>query len=325
MLPAEAATALAWADAPVDTRSLFGCDAPWPVRALREPGPLVPVVDPHHVFDPELTLALLAGFCHDRRVLVHGPQGTGKSTHIEQVAARLNWPCLRINLDGHLTRIELVGRDAIVVRDGLQVTEFQEGLLPLALREGVALVLDEYDAGRPDVLFVLQRVLEAQGALVLLEQQRVVTPHPRFRLFATANTQGLGDATGQFQGTVPLNQGQLDRWQLVARLHWPAPQAELQMLCARVPWLADPARGALARAMVELAALLREAQAQGQLVVAMSPRTLVHWGQNLALLQDPALALRLSYLYRCEAAEWPLVAELYQRCLGSELVTGAVA
>ena len=283
---------------------------------------LVPDLDPDYLFDPELTLAVLAGFSHGRRVLVHGPQGTGKSTHIEQVAARLNWPCLRINLDGHITRVELVGRDAIVIRQGLQVTEFQEGLLPWALQQGVALVLDEYDAGRPDVMFVLQRLLEAQGKLVLLEQQRVIVPHPSFRLFATANTAGLGDASGQFQGTVPINQAQLDRWQLVAHLGWPQPLVEQQLIRLRVPALAQACHQPQVAAMVELAGLLRIAQAEGQLSVAMSPRTLLTWGENAMLLGDMAVALRLSFLNRCEASEWPLVAELYQRCFGAELPMG---
>lgn len=306
-------------DQPVDVRALFGIDTPWPVFGYATRSALVPELDPDYLFDPQLTLAVLAGFVHQRRVLVHGPQGTGKSTHIEQIAARLNWPCLRINLDGQVARIDLVGRDAIVIRDGLQVSEFQEGLLPWALRQGVALVLDEYDAGRPDVMFVLQRLLEAQGKLVLVEQQRVVTPHPAFRIFATANTAGLGDASGQFQGTVPLNQAQLDRWQLIARLGWPQPAAERQLLQRRVPVLAQPQHQAQVTAMVELAGLLRTAQAEGQLSVAMSPRSLVHWGENAVLLGDLAVALRLSYLHRCEPAEWPLVAELYQRCFGSDL------
>ena len=304
----------------VDVPALFGINTPWPVAGFAQRGPLVPELDPHYVFDAELTLALLAGFAHDRRVLVHGPQGTGKSTHIEQIAARLNWPCLRINLDGHIARIDLVGRDAIVIRDGKQITEFQEGMLPWALRNGVALVLDEYDAGRPDVMFVLQRLLEAQSRLVLLEQQQVVLPHPSFRLFATANTLGLGDATGQFQGTVPINQAQLDRWQLIASLGWPQPATEQHLLRSRVPSLADASQQQLVCAMVELAGLLRLAHAGGQLAVAMSPRTLLHWAENMALLGDRALALRLSYLNRCDPAEWPLVAELYQRCFGSELI-----
>ena len=247
---------------------VFGSDHSWAGDLAAH----VPVVDPAYHFDAETTLAILAGFEHNRRVLVQGPHGSGKSTHVEQVAARLNWPLLRVNLDGHLTRMDLVGRDAIVVRDGRQVTEFVEGLLPWALRRPVALVFDEYDAGRPDVLFVIQRVLEKEGRFTLLDRNEVIDPHPGFRLFATANTVGLGDLTGLYRGAQVLNQAQLDRWSVVARLDYLAPTDEVAVVLGQVPAMGERPGGAeLVASMVALAGLTRTGFTAGDLSTVMSP------------------------------------------------------
>jgi len=302
-------------DRTVDSHALFGVDAPWPIPAFSSPEAHVPEVDAHFQFDPIVTRAVLMGFAHNRRVYLHGPHGSGKSTHIEQVAARLNWPCVRVNLDGHVTRADLIGRDMVVVKDGLQVTEFVPGILVWALERPIALVFDEYDAGRPDVMFVIQRLLEAQGHLTLLDQNRVITPHPAFRLFATANSAGQGDPTGLYAGTQPLNQAQLDRWQVVMTLDYPPPDQEADILSAKLTRL-DAEQ---VRQMVQFAGLCRRAFAQGDLSSVLTLRTLITWGENLGLLGDPAEALRLAYLNRCDSAEQPLVAELYQRVFAEEL------
>ena len=264
-------------------------------------------------------MALLAGFTHNRRVLVQGLHGTGKSTHIEQVAARLNWPCVRVNLDGHISRLDLVGRDTVVLREGQQVTEFQEGIVPWALQRPVALIFDEYDAGRPDVMFVIQRILEQGGQFTLLDQNRVLRPHPGFRLFATSNTVGLGNLNGLYHGAQRLNHAQMDRWNIVAALNYLPAAEEMAIVAARVPSLADPARQTLLEAMVALADLTRKGFAAGDLSTLMSPRTVITWGENIDIFQDPALALRLSFLNKCDDAERPVVAEYYQRCFGTEL------
>jgi cobaltochelatase CobS len=303
----------------VSVRETFGIDSDWQCPAFAQSNEYVPERDAAYRFDPDTTLAILAGFAHNRRVLVQGFHGTGKSTHIEQVASRLNWPCVRINLDAHVSRIDLVGRDAITLREGRQVTEFREGLLPWSLQRAVALVLDEYDAGRPDVMLVLQRVLESQGRLTLLEQNRVLTAHAAFRLFATANTIGLGDATGLYQGTQTINQGQMDRWQIVTTLNYlPAP-VEREIVLARVPACdSDSGRELVAR-MVSVAELTREAFMAGEISTVMSPRTVISWAENLQIFGDVALSFRLSFLNRCDEAERDAVAELYQRCFGSEV------
>lgn len=303
----------------VPVREVFGIDSTMQCPAFATANPYVPERDPAYRFDPDTTLAILAGFAHNRRVLVQGYHGTGKSTHVEQVAARLNWPCVRINLDAHISRIDLLGRDAITLRDGMQVTEFREGILPWALQRAVALVLDEYDAGRPDVMLVLQRVLESEGQLTLLEQNRVLKPHAAFRLFATSNTIGLGDATGLYQGTQTLNQGQLDRWQIVATLNYLSANVEQQIVLAHVPvYDTGPGRELVAR-MVNVAALTREAFMAGEISTVMSPRTVISWAENLQIFGDVALSFRLSFLNRCDEAERDAVAELYQRCFDSEV------
>ena len=306
-------------DRRVSVRDVFGIPSDLRVPAFSTPDAHVPEIDNVYRFNPEVTLAILAGFTHNRRVLVQGLHGTGKSTHIEQVAARLNWPCVRVNLDGHISRLDLVGRDTVVLRDGQQVTEFQEGIVPWALQRPMALIFDEYDAGRPDVMFVIQRVLEQGGQFTLLDQNRVLRPHPGFRLFATANTVGLGNLNGLYHGAQRLNHAQMDRWNIVATLNYLPAAEEMAIVAARVPSLADPARHMQLEGMVALADLTRKGFAAGDLSTLMSPRTVITWGENIDIFQDPALALRLSFLNKCDEAERPVVAEYYQRCFGTEL------
>jgi cobaltochelatase CobS len=306
-------------------RELFGIDTDLQVPVFSEVDEHVPPVDPGYVFDRETTLALLAGFLHNRRVLVQGRHGTGKSSHVEQVAARLNWPCVRVNLDGHVTRMDLIGKDAIVVREGRQVTEFQPGILTWALQRPCALVFDEYDAGRADVMFVIQRVLEVEGRLTLLDQSRVIEPHPFFRIFATANTVGLGDATGLYHGTQPLNQGQMDRWNVVVTLNYLAHDREVDVVLARCPEYRTAEGRQRVSAMVALAALTRRGFADGDLSTVMSPRTVVTWAENATLFRDEALAFRLTFLNRCDEDERALVAEYYQRAMGQDLPANEAA
>lgn len=296
-------------------REVFGIDSDLVVGAFRERGEHVPEIDEAYRFNPDVTLALLAGFTRDRRVLVQGLHGTGKSTHIEQVAARLNWPCVRVNLDGHLNRLDLVGRDAVVLREGKQVTEFQEGILPWALQRPVALVLDEYDAGRPDVMFVLQRVLERDGKFTLTDQNRVLRPHPSFRLFATANTVGLGNLNGLYHGAQRLNHAQIDRWNIVASLNFLPAAEEIAIVRARVPSVSET----LAASLVAVAALTRKGFQAGDLSTLMSPRTVITWAENIEIFGDPATAFRLSFVNKCDEAERDLVAEYFQRCFDDEL------
>ncbi len=306
-------------DALVDVAAVFGFDCPFEVRRFSAPNEHVPPVDAAYKFDPATTLAILAGFVCNRRVMIQGYHGTGKSTHIEQVAARLNWPCIRINLDSHISRIDLVGKDAITLRDGKQVTEFREGLLPWGLQQGVALVFDEYDAGRPDVMFVIQRVLEAEGKLTLLDQSRVIAAHPHFRLFATTNTIGLGDTTGLYHGTQQVNQGQMDRWNIVTTLNYLSADDEVDIVLSRTPQWRDEDSRALVRRMVALAELTRRGFMQGEVSVVMSPRTVMTWAENLDILQDCALAFRLTFLNKCDELERGTVAEYYQRAMGEDL------
>ena len=306
-------------DTTVSVREAFGIDLDLKVPAFSQASEHVPEADPVYRFNPDVTLAILAGFAHNRRVLVQGRHGTGKSTHIEQVASRLNWPCVRVNLDGHISRLDLVGRDAIVLEEGKQVTAFQEGILPWALQRPTALVFDEYDAGRPDVLFVIQRLLEREGRFTLLDQNRVLRPHPAFRLFATANTVGLGNVSGMYHGVQLLNHAQLDRWNIVASLDYLTPEEEVEIVVARVPSKNTERGRALVASMVALANLTREAFTAGDLSVLMSPRTVITWAENCEVFRDPAVAFRLSFLNKCEEAERPLVAEYYQRCFDVEL------
>jgi cobaltochelatase CobS len=313
--------ALGAPDIRVSVKQTFGLDIAndFQVPAFSNPSEHVPPVDESYRFDKDTTLAVLAGFAHNRRVMVQGYHGTGKSTHIEQVAARLNWPCIRINLDSHISRIDLIGKDAIVLKDGKQVTEFREGLLPWALQHAVALVFDEYDAGRPDVMFVIQRILEAEGKLTLLDQNRVITPHKSFRLFATANTVGLGDTTGLYHGTQPINQGQMDRWNIVCTLNYLPPEDEINIILAKCVNLnSDDGRKQVA-SMVQLAGLTRTGFMQGDISTVMSPRTVITWAQNDAIFNDIATSFRLSFVNKCDETERPILAEYFQRCFGKEL------
>ncbi len=313
-------TVLEAPDRMVSARELFGIDIDMMVPAFSEADERVPDFDDSYVFDPDTTLAILAGFAFNRRVMVQGYHGTGKSTHIEQVAARLNWPCIRINLDAHISRIDLIGRDAIVLRDGLQVTEFREGLLPWALQHPVALVFDEYDAGRPDVMFVIQRVLETEGKLTLLDQNRVIRPNKHFRLFATANTVGLGDTSGLYHGTQAINQGQMDRWNIVVGLNYLPAQVEAEIVLKKST---DVAADVVAQ-MVKVAELTRQGFINGDISTVMSPRTVITWAQNTAIFKDPGFAFRLSFLNKCDETERMLVAEYYQRVFGKDLPESVV-
>jgi len=303
----------------LSVRELFGIDSDLRVPAFAERSEHVPDIDSVYRFQPDVTLAILAGFMRDRRVMVQGLHGTGKSTHIEQIAARLNWPCVRVNLDGHISRLDLVGKDAVVLRDGQQVTEFQEGIVPWALQRPVALIFDEYDAGRPDVMFVIQRILERDGQFTLMDQNRVLRPHAFFRLFATANTVGLGNLNGLYHGAQRLNHAQIDRWNIVASLDYLAAAEELAIVQARVPALADEAGTKLVRSMVAVADLTRKGFAAGDLSTLMSPRTVITWAENVEIFKDVALAFRLSFVNKCDEAERPLVAEYFQRCFDLEL------
>ncbi|HRC26009.1 MAG TPA: AAA family ATPase [Alphaproteobacteria bacterium] len=306
-------------DATFNVRETFGIDADWEVPGFSVATPNVPQADKTYRFDHDTTLAILAGFTFNRRVMIQGYHGTGKSTHIEQVAARLNWPCVRINLDSHVSRMDLLGKDMIVLRDGKQVTEFREGLLPWSLQNPVALVFDEYDAGRPDVMFVIQRVLEAEGCLTLLDQNTVISPHPAFRLFATANTVGLGDTTGLYHGTQQINQGQMDRWNIVASLNYLPHEEEVRIVLSKIPDLDTPAERENVAKMVRMADLTRQGFINGDLSTVMSPRTVLSWAENMLIFGDRELAFRLSFLNRCDEAERQTVAEYYQRCFDTEL------
>src|SRR5580698_10138291 len=306
-------------DREVSVREVFGLDTDMKVPAISTTSEYVPEVDPAYRFDLDTTLAILAGFAHNRRVLVQGYHGTGKSTHIEQTAARLNWPCLRINLDSHISRIDLIGKDAIVLKDGKQITEFREGILPWALQNPTALVFDEYDAGRPDVMFVIQRVLEVEGKLTLLDQSRVIRPHPFFRLFSTTNTIGLGDTTGLYHGTQQINQGQMDRWNIVATLNYLPHDAECNIVLAKVPDYDNEDGKRKISAMVALADLTRAGFINGDISTVMSPRTVITWAENARIFNDLPFAFRLTFLNKCDEMERPTVAEYFQRCFGTEL------
>jgi cobaltochelatase CobS len=301
-------------DIMVSVRQVFGIDSDIQVPAFSNRDAKVPEIDEAYIFEKNTTLAILAGFAHNRRVMIQGYHGTGKSTHIEQVAARLNWPCVRVNLDSHVSRIDLIGKDVIALRDGKQVTEFKEGILPWALRNPVALVFDEYDAGRPDVMFVIQRVLESSGKLTLLDQNEVLQPHPAFRIFATANTIGLGDTTGLYHGTQQINQGQMDRWNIVAALNYLPPEQEIDIVLARVPaYKTDDGKKTVA-AMVRMAGLTRKGFMAGDLSTVMSPRTVINWAENTQIVDDLDFAFALTFLNKCDELERAIVSEYYQRC-----------
>ncbi len=312
-------------DIDVSARQVFGLDSDLTVPAFSQPNEYVPDIDEAYRFDHDTTLAILAGFKYNRKVMIQGLHGTGKSTHIEQVAARLNWPCIRVNLDSHISRIDLIGKDAIVIRDGKQITEFREGILPWALQTATALVFDEYDAGRADVMFVIQRVLEAEGKMTLLDQNRVIRPHSAFRLFATANTIGLGDTTGLYHGTQQINQGQMDRWNLVVTLNYLDHDEEVAIVLAKVPeYDTDEGRGTVDK-MVRVAELSRSGFRTGDISTVMSPRTVITWAENAQIFGDVGFAFRLTFANKCDEMERPLIAEYYQRCFGEDLPESAAA
>jgi cobaltochelatase CobS len=305
-------------DITVSVREVFGIDSDMTVPAFSERTDHVPDKDDSYLFDHDTTLAILAGFTFNRRVMVQGFHGTGKSSHIEQIAARLNWPCVRINLDSHISRIDLIGKDAIVLRDGQQVTEFREGLLPWCLQHPCALIFDEYDAGRPDVMFVIQRVLEVEGNLTLLDQNRVIRPNPFFRLFATANTVGLGDTTGLYHGTQQINQGQMDRWNIVSTLNYLPHAQEVAIIMSKMKLdIKDATVKQKVDSMVALAGLTRSGFMAGDLSTVMSPRTVIAWAENERIFKDLAFAFRVTFLNKCDEAERGIVAEYYQRCFNT--------
>jgi cobaltochelatase CobS len=310
---------LDYPDIKISVRQSFGIDCDWQVPAFSQTCEFVPDIDPVYRFNPETTLSILAGFAFNRRVLIQGYHGTGKSTHIEQVAARLNWPCVRVNLDSHISRLDLIGRDTIVLKEGKQVTEFQEGILPWSLQNPVALVFDEYDAGRPDVMLVIQRVLEAEGKMTILEQNRVLKPHSAFRLFATANTIGLGDTTGLYHGTQQLNQGQLDRWNIVVALNYLSHQDEVDIVLARVPSYNTEKGREKIHAMVSVAQLTRSGFMAGDISTVMSPRTVITWAENTEIFKEIGYGFRVSFLNRCDEIEKSIIAEYFQRCFGEEI------
>ncbi len=308
-------------DTTYNVKKTFKIDLDMEIMGFSEKTSLVPDLDPNYFFDLDTTHAILAGFQYNRRVMVQGFHGTGKSSHIEQIAARLNWPCIRINLDSHISRIDLIGKDAIVLQDGKQITQFQEGLLPWALEHPCALIFDEYDAGRPDVMFVIQRVLETEGKLTLLDQNRVIRPNPAFRLFATANTIGLGDTTGLYHGTQQINQGQMDRWNIVASLNYLPASQEVKIIMAKMKVKADDEHAKKQiESMVVLANLTRVGFAEGELSTVMSPRTVISWAENYKIFKDLALAFRLTFLNKCDQEEHSIVAEYYQRCFNVDLL-----
>ena len=305
-------------DLEIDVRKTFDIDIDLKVMAFKEPNEYVPSIDESYKFDKNTTLAILAGFSHNRRVMIQGYHGSGKSTHIEQVAARLNWPCIRVNLDSHISRIDLLGKDAITLKDGKQITEFKEGILPWALQTPTALVFDEYDAGRPDVMFVIQRVLEVEGKLTLLDQNKVISPHPGFRLFATANTVGLGDTSGLYHGTQQINQGQMDRWHIVSTLNYLDPELELKVVLSKVPSLDNKEGLEVAKNMISVANLSRQGFANGDISTLMSPRTVISWAENFQIFSDLNKSFEITFLNKCDETERVIIAEYYQRCFDSE-------
>ena len=310
-------------DIKVSVRQVFGIDSDFEVPAFSQTNELVPDLDDAYQFDHDTTLAILAGFAHNRRVMIQGYHGTGKSTHVEQVAARLNWACIRVNLDSHISRIDLIGKDAIVIRDNQQITEFREGMLPWALQSATAICFDEYDAGRPDVMFVIQRALEAEGKLTLLDQNKIIRPHPAFRLFSTTNTIGLGDTTGLYHGTQQINQGQMDRWNIVATLNYLEHDAECDIVLAKVPEYDNVEGRKTLAAMVNVADLTRAGFVNGDISTVMSPRTVITWAENASIFDDIGFAFRVTFLNKCDEVERSSVAEYYQRCMGDDLPESA--
>ncbi len=311
-------------DTKYNVRKTFGLDSDWEVPGFSTDHPNVPEIDKTYQFDHTTTMAILAGFAHNRRVMIQGYHGTGKSTHIEQVAARLKWPCVRINLDSHVSRVDLIGKDTIVLKEGKQITQWKEGLLPWAIQHPVALVFDEYDAGRPDVMFVIQRVLEAEGRLTLLDQNMIIRPHPAFRLFSTTNTVGLGDTTGLYHGTQAINQGQMDRWNIVVTLNYLPHDDEMNIMLAKFPQLKNDEGKDMVDKMVRMADMTREGFINGDLSTLMSPRTVLSWIENTQIFNNRDIAFQLSFLNKCDETERPIIAEYYQRCFNVDLPESAI-
>jgi len=306
-------------DIKLSIKQTFGIDSNMEVDAFSKKGEHVPEIDKNYKFDRDTTLAIISGFAFNKRVLVQGYHGTGKSTHIEQIAARLNWPCIRVNLDSHVSRIDLIGKDGIVLKDGKQVTQFNEGILPWSIQNPVALVFDEYDAGRPDVMFVIQRVLESEGSFTLLDKNKVIKQNKFFRLFATSNTIGLGDTTGLYHGTQQINQGQMDRWNIVTTLNYLSLDKEMEIILAKNKEL-DNAKGKeVVSNMIKVASLTRKGFISGDISTVMSPRTVLHWAENAEIFKDTGYAFRVTFLNKCDDIEKNIISEYYQRCFGEEL------
>ena len=306
-------------DIKISVNQTFGIDSDMEVEAFSKKNEYVPEIDKNYIFDKETTLAILSGFSFNKRCLVSGYHGTGKSTHIEQVAARLNWPCIRVNLDSHVSRIDLIGKDAIVIKDGKQITEFKEGILPWSIQNPIALVFDEYDAGRPDVMFVIQRVLEAEGNFTLLDKNKIIKQNKYFRLFATSNTVGLGDTTGLYHGTQQINQGQMDRWNIVSTLNYLSEKQEIDIISSKVKKFLKKYQKEKIALMVNLANLTRTGFKNGDISTVMSPRTIITWAENALIFNDIEYAFRVTFLNKCDEAERPIIAEYYQRCFALEL------
>ena len=306
-------------DIKISVNQTFGIDSDMEIEAFSKKNDYVPEIDKNYIFDRDTTLAILSGFAFNKRVLIQGYHGTGKSTHIEQIAARLNWPCVRINLDSHVSRIDLIGKDAITLKDGKQVTEFKEGILPWAIQNSIALVFDEYDAGRPDVMFVIQRVLEADGNFTLLDKNKVIKQNKYFRLFATTNTVGLGDTTGLYHGTQQINQGQMDRWNIVSTLNYLSLEKEMEIVLAKNKNLNNSKGKEKVSNMIKVASLTRKGFIAGDISTVMSPRTVLHWVENSDIFNDIGYAFRVTFLNKCDEIEKNIISEYYQRCFGEEL------
>jgi cobaltochelatase CobS len=311
-------------DIKVSVNQIFGIDTEMKVDGFSKKTEFVPEVDSSYKFDRDTTLAIISGFSFNKRVLIQGYHGTGKSTHIEQVAARLNWPCIRVNLDSHISRIDLIGKDAIVIKNGKQITEFKEGILPWSIQNPIALVLDEYDAGRPDVMFVIQRVLENEGSFTLLDKNKVLKQHPFFRMFATTNTIGLGDTTGLYQGTQQINQGQMDRWSIVTTLNYLKFDKELEIILAKAKNFNNKNGKEIVSNMIKVADLTRKGFVNGDISTVMSPRTVLFWADNADIFKDVGYAFRVTFLNKCDELEKNIIAEYYQRCFGEDLPESSV-
>ncbi len=311
-------------DIKISVNQIFGIETEMKVDGFSKKNEYVPEIDSNYKFDRDTTLAIISGFVYNKRVLIQGYHGTGKSTHVEQVAARLNWPCVRVNLDSHISRIDLIGKDAIVIKDNKQITEFKEGVLPWSIQNPIALVFDEYDAGRPDVMFVIQKVLEKEGSFTLLDQNKVLKQHPFFRLFATANTIGLGDTTGLYQGTQQINQGQLDRWNIITTLNYLKFDKELEIILAKSKKFNNKEGEEVVSNMIKVADLTRKGFVNGDISTVMSPRTVLHWSENSEIFKDIGYAFRVTFLNKCDELEKNIIAEYYQRCFGEDLPESSI-